>query len=68
MARIEIADYEKFLFLPQILLKSSAAEALENVRIWERVRMLQSIYVPSREKTNIVDTALSIDLDQPKHA
>ena len=26
------------------------------------------LYEPSREKTNIVDSALSIDPDQPKHA
>ena len=28
----------------------------------------QSIYEPNNEKTNIVDFAISIDPDQPKHA
>ena len=44
VAKEEIAHDEQFLLLPQCFKKSSAAEASENVCMWERVNVHVSIY------------------------
>ena len=45
VAKGEIAHHEQFLLLPQLLQKSSAAEASERGYMWERVNLM---HVPLR--------------------
>ena len=40
----DIARLEQFLLLPRCFQKSSAAEASENVYMWERVKTIHPLY------------------------
>ena len=48
--------------------RSTGRRDISEITLKSALKCNQFTYEPSREKTNIVDSASSIDQDQPKHA